>query len=230
MRLRPLLLAAALLASSCTKSPSPEHAQAMNRYQAVMSETLDPSYADPAFDEVEALLRAVPEGAKERAAALALAEEITAGRARQRKLMADLVAFQEAQATVDEAPAARQPQPEPEPPQEEAEAVPAVVAEPSAEVVAAAAPTRRRPSSPVIVYTTSWCGVCVRAKSYLDSVKVDYVEKDVEKDERAAKEYVKTRKANGLGGGVPLIDVNGLYMVGFGAQNLERLLKKQGYL
>lgn len=201
----------------------------MSRYQAVMSETLDPSYADPAFDEVEALLRAVPEGAKERAAALALAEEITAGRARQRKLMADLVAFQEAHATADEAPhVAREPEPEPEAPQHEAEAVPSP-AEPSAEV-AAAAPARRRPSSPVIIYTTSWCGVCVRAKSYMDSVKVDYVEKDVEKDERAAKEYVKTQKANGLGSGVPLIDVNGQYMVGFGAQNLERLLKKQGYL
>ncbi len=64
----------------------------------------------------------------------------------------------------------------------------------------------------------------------MDSVKVAYVEKDVEKDERAGREYNRTRKDNGLRPGVPLIDVNGQYMVGFGAQNLERLLKKQGYL
>ena len=241
VRLRHLLLAAGLvLLGSCTKSrgPSPEHAQAMSRYQAVMSETLDPSYADPAFDEVEALLRAVPEAAKERAAALALAEEIAAGRARQRKLMAELIAFQEARAADDDAPRAApeatapeaagagEPLAEaPEAAEAAAEAVPAAEAAPTA-----AAPARRRPSSPVIIYTTSWCGVCVRAKSYMDSVKVAYVEKDVEKDERAGKEYNKTRKDNGLRPGVPLIDVNGQYMVGFGAQNLERLLKKQGYL
>lgn len=201
-----------------------------------MAQTLDPNYADPAFDEVEALLRAVPAEARERAAATALADEIAAGRSKQRALLARLEAFEKAPVVTAS--------PEPAP---EASAAPAAPAAPpptpAAEAQPPATPTaaplprettaasaKPRPAGPVIMYTTAWCGVCKRAKAYLDQAHVSYVEKDVELSEAYAAEYQAKRAQHGLRSGVPLIDVDGLFMVGFGPDGLRRMLETRGYL
>ena len=71
-------------------------------------------------------------------------------------------------------------------------------------------------SDGVIIYTTSWCGYCKKAKAYLKKKGVDFVEKDVEKDPEAAEELAqKAAAANVKPQGVPVIDVRGKLILGF---------------
>ncbi len=77
----------------------------------------------------------------------------------------------------------------------------------------------------VIVYKTSWCGVCKKVEGYLDRKGVTYVAKDIEKDRTAAAELqAKANKAGVKTGSVPVIDVGGELMVGFDRAQLEKLL------
>jgi len=81
----------------------------------------------------------------------------------------------------------------------------------------------------VTVYSTTWCGVCRRAKGWLKQRGVPFVERDVEKDPGAADELSRKASESGLKpGGVPVIDVAGELMVGFDPTALEQLLKKRG--
>lgn len=38
----------------------------------------------------------------------------------------------------------------------------------------------------IMMYTTSWCGYCVRLKAQMQRVGLDYTEVDIERDPRAA--------------------------------------------
>lgn len=79
--------------------------------------------------------------------------------------------------------------------------------------------------APVIVYKTSWCGVCRQVESYLDSKGVAYVAKDIEKDRAAAAELQAKAKAKGVAtGSVPMIDVGGELLRGFDRKRLDKLL------
>jgi len=74
-------------------------------------------------------------------------------------------------------------------------------------------------SNKVTLYTTSWCGICKRAKAYLDRKGVSYQALDIEQDSNARDEFRR------LGGrGVPLIVVGNRSMRGFDPQRLERML------
>jgi glutaredoxin len=80
-------------------------------------------------------------------------------------------------------------------------------------------------SSKVIVYSTAWCGYCKKAKAWLSKKKVEFEEKDVEKDPAAAKELAQKAVAQGVApGGVPVIDVRGKLIVGFDEKALEQAL------
>ena len=70
----------------------------------------------------------------------------------------------------------------------------------------------------VTIYTTTWCGFCKTAKNYMDSLGVEYQEKDVEKDPDAGAEAVY--KSGQMG--VPIIDVNGQIIVGFDKPALDK--------
>ena len=71
----------------------------------------------------------------------------------------------------------------------------------------------------VVMYSTSWCGVCKKASSYMQSNGIKYKEYDIEKSESAHRKYKK------LGGkGVPLIMVGNQKMSGFSASRLESML------
>ncbi|MBI3072558.1 MAG: hypothetical protein HYY84_10630 [Deltaproteobacteria bacterium] len=79
----------------------------------------------------------------------------------------------------------------------------------------------------VILYATSWCGVCEKARSYFRRRKVDYVEKDIEKDPAAAAEMQRKAAAQGVSArGVPVIDIRGKLIAGFDPQTIERLLAR----
>ena len=48
----------------------------------------------------------------------------------------------------------------------------------------------------VTMYTTSWCGYCVRLKSMLDREGIEYAEINIELDESAADIVVKANGGN----------------------------------
>lgn len=77
----------------------------------------------------------------------------------------------------------------------------------------------------VIVYKTSWCGVCKKLEGYLRRKGVQYVAKDIEKDKSAARELRSKGRAAGIQtSSVPIIDVGGELLVGFDRRRLEKLL------
>jgi len=70
------------------------------------------------------------------------------------------------------------------------------------------------------IYTAEWCGICKRAKQYMNTKGISFVEYDVEKDPHGRNEYRM------LGGrGVPLITVGDEKMYGFSPQRFESLLE-----
>lgn len=89
----------------------------------------------------------------------------------------------------------------------------------------------RSPTREVVLYSASWCGVCKKARRFLDEKGVRYVEKDIEASRSAAEELAdKARQAGVQPGGVPVIDVGGVLLQGFEAASLERLLKERDFL
>lgn len=80
------------------------------------------------------------------------------------------------------------------------------------------APKRTRQSDKVIMYSTSWCGYCKKAKKYFNQNNIAFNEYDIEKNKAANQQFKK------LGGrGVPLILVGNKKMSGFSEQGFERI-------
>jgi glutaredoxin-like YruB-family protein len=75
---------------------------------------------------------------------------------------------------------------------------------------------------PVTVYTTDTCPWCDRAKTYLRSNNVPFVEKNVAADYNAAVEMVKRSGQQG----VPVITTEDEVILGFDQQRLARLVQK----
>lgn len=76
----------------------------------------------------------------------------------------------------------------------------------------------------IALYSTRWCGVCKRAKAFLDRRGVPYQEYDIEANQTAYREFRR------LGGrGVPLVVVGSERLQGFNQARLERALDAAGY-
>ncbi len=75
----------------------------------------------------------------------------------------------------------------------------------------------------IVLYSTSWCGYCKKARAWMTGAGVPFVEKDIEKDAAAGAEY--RSKSNGYTG-VPLIDVNGTAVRGFDQRRIEGLISQ----
>ncbi|MGD0916241.1 MAG: glutaredoxin domain-containing protein [Thermodesulfobacteriota bacterium] len=76
----------------------------------------------------------------------------------------------------------------------------------------------------VIMYMTSWCGYCRKAREYLQSLRVDLVEYDVERNPSMEKEMLsKSRGARG----VPLIDVEGIIIHGYSLGGIKDAVEKR---
>ena len=83
----------------------------------------------------------------------------------------------------------------------------------------------------VVVYSTSWCGVCKKTKRLLQSLKVPFVEKDIEASRSAAEELSRKSAASGINpGGVPVIDVAGVLLQGLDEPTLRAALEAKGFL
>lgn len=74
----------------------------------------------------------------------------------------------------------------------------------------------------VKVYSTNSCPWCVKAKSYLSSLNVEYVDLNVQEDMDAREEMVSKSKQMG----VPVLDINGEIIVGFDRNAIDSALNK----
>lgn len=73
-------------------------------------------------------------------------------------------------------------------------------------------------SRKVIMYSTSWCGYCKKAKKYFKKKNIQFTEYDIEKNARARREYKKTGAT-----GVPVIIVGKKQMNGFSVKGFEKI-------
>jgi len=64
---------------------------------------------------------------------------------------------------------------------------------------------------PVTMYSTAWCPVCAKARTWLHQNDVSFTDLDVEKDDRAR----RVQRSLNPAGGVPTIDVDGVILIGF---------------
>ncbi len=80
-----------------------------------------------------------------------------------------------------------------------------------------------KPDAAVRIYTAEWCGVCKRAKKYMDEKNIPYKDMDIEKNMQAKREYKKLNSR-----GIPVILVGKQRMNGFSPTKLEAMLKKAG--
>lgn len=71
----------------------------------------------------------------------------------------------------------------------------------------------------VVLYATSWCGACKKAKAFLDRRGVAYTEYDVERSAEGRRQF------QALGGrGVPLMVIDGTTVIGYNPGEMKRLL------
>lgn len=86
-------------------------------------------------------------------------------------------------------------------------------------------------SSGVVMYTTSWCGVCRQAKAVLQRLGVPFTERDIEASRSAAEELAAKAQQAGINpGGVPVIDVGGILLQGLDEGALTGALREKGFL
>ena len=76
----------------------------------------------------------------------------------------------------------------------------------------------------VVMYKTSWCGYCRKAREYLQSLNVNLVEHDIERDRSMGEEML--RKSGGTRG-VPLIDVEGIIIHGYSPGQMKDAVEKR---
>lgn len=73
----------------------------------------------------------------------------------------------------------------------------------------------------VRIYTTPTCPYCHAAKDFLRELKVRFVELDVSKDKKAAGDMIE--KSGQMS--VPVIDIDGVIIVGFDRGAVKKALK-----
>ncbi len=86
-------------------------------------------------------------------------------------------------------------------------------------------PVATASSGKVVIYSTAWCGYCKKAKAWLKKKGVDFIERDIEKDEGAAAELAeKATRAGVRPSGVPVIDARGTLILGYDEAAMEKAL------
>jgi len=85
-----------------------------------------------------------------------------------------------------------------------------------------AAREKIRSSIPIVMYATSWCGVCAAARGYMKTHDIPYTERDVEREADAQLSCISINPRCS----VPTFDVDGLVMVGFRGRRLDALIER----
>ncbi len=78
--------------------------------------------------------------------------------------------------------------------------------------------TQRRISKTVVMYSTSWCGNCKKAKRHFRNNNISFREYDIEKNEQAAREFRALK-----GRGVPVILIGDRRMNGFDTGTFDQI-------
>jgi glutaredoxin len=73
-------------------------------------------------------------------------------------------------------------------------------------------------SKSVVMYSTSWCGYCRKARNYMKSKNIPFQEYDIEKSAKARRDY---NKLNGRG--VPVLLIGDKRMNGFSINRFKQL-------
>lgn len=73
---------------------------------------------------------------------------------------------------------------------------------------------------PIVLYMTTWCPYCRKARKLLDEIGADYVEKDIEKDAEALREFQVKGKGSSS---IPLIDFDGEILRGYQEEKIRKL-------
>ena len=76
-------------------------------------------------------------------------------------------------------------------------------------------------SGPAILYATSWCGYCKKARAYMAQNGIAYKEFDIENDRNARSEYRRHR-----GEGVPLLVMGEKTLRGFSADRYDQFFEQ----
>jgi glutaredoxin len=76
----------------------------------------------------------------------------------------------------------------------------------------------------VIMYMTSWCPYCVKARTFLRSLDVNLIEYNIERDKSKREEILS--KSSGSTG-VPLIDVEGIIIRGYNPDALKAAIERR---
>lgn len=70
------------------------------------------------------------------------------------------------------------------------------------------------------IYSTTVCPWCVKAKKYLESKNIDFVDLNVAEDMEAREEMLsKTKQMS-----VPVLDINGTIIIGFDKKAIDSAL------
>jgi glutaredoxin len=106
-----------------------------------------------------------------------------------------------------------------------AQASPEALDASSTKVRLSAIPTKRaaerkraQQASKVVLYRTAWCGYCKRAAAYMHQQKIQFVERDIEVDDRSHAEYQRL----GGKGSIPLIQFGDKTMMGFAQETFDQ--------
>lgn len=75
----------------------------------------------------------------------------------------------------------------------------------------------------IVMYATTWCPYCRKARKLLNELDIEWVEKDIERDREAAREFAKKV---GRGSGVPVIDFDGTLLRGYNPDKIRRLAEE----
>lgn len=73
----------------------------------------------------------------------------------------------------------------------------------------------------VVVFSTPTCSWCRRVKSYLKENHIRFIDVDVSRDQKAAKDMVRKTGQQG----VPQIWINNIPVVGFDQKKIDKLLQ-----
>lgn len=99
-----------------------------------------------------------------------------------------------------------------------------VFAAPGKSAVPDKEPARSYGAVDVVLYETSWCPYCTKARKLLNEMGVSLVSYDIEKDrEKRAEMLEKT----GGSRGVPVIDVEGIVLHGYSEEDIRLAVEKQ---
>jgi len=76
----------------------------------------------------------------------------------------------------------------------------------------------------VIMYMTSWCPYCVKARTFLRSLDVNLIEYNIERDKSKREEMLSKSSSST---GVPLIDVEGIIIRGYNPDALKAAIERR---